>query len=121
MNKQKTFHWILNIGVVLKGIHGLIEVISGTILLLVTSSWIVGLIIKIFNYELIEDPTDFLANAAINSLHNLPFRVIHFVAVYLLIFGIINIILAVSVLTGKLKGYLLAIGIIIVSINNLSD
>ncbi len=62
----------------------------------------------IFKHELLQDPTDILANYLIKASHNVSFSTLSFAAVYLMIHGFIKIGLVTGLWFKKLWAYPLA-------------
>ncbi len=91
------------VSLVLKGFVSLFEIFGG--LLFLVTGGVTSVLAFLIKGELIEDPTDFVANQV---QHLLPYFSLHtqiFGAVYLLSHGIIKIFLVVSLLRGKLWAY----------------
>jgi len=93
------------IGVILKGLDGVLEVIGGIGLLFVTPDMINALVESWTRDELSQDPHDFIANHLLNTAHGLTGSGLLFGAFYLLSHGVVKIILVVAVLKNKLWAY----------------
>ncbi len=95
------------LGVIAKGLNGLVEIIAGLVLLLVTrerlTSWVAGLA----SGELAEDPHDFIATRLLHwSAHTtLTDAGLRFAGAYLLSHGVVKIVLVAAVLRQKLWAY----------------
>lgn len=112
--KEYYIHAVFVVGIVLKAFNGLIETIGG-VLFLATGS-VMSIITYIVQQELLEDPKDIIANYA---QHLLPLLSIHtelFIAIYLLVHGIIKIFLVIGLLMNKLWAYKLSIVVFILFI-----
>jgi uncharacterized membrane protein len=109
MNLKLILHQSFEAGVILKGIDGLLEIIGGALLLLVSPGTINRMIISLTQHELSEDPNDLLANYLINFAHNFSISTQLFGVIYLLSHGIIKIFLVVSLLKGKIWAFPTAI------------
>mgnify|MGYP001590762921 CR=1 FL=1 len=103
---EKKIHLIFVLSVLLKALNGILEIILG-VLLLFTSA-IAGLVQTLVKGELIEDPSDLVANTIQNFLPFLTHSE-YFVAIYLLSHGVIKIFLVVGLLRNKLWAYSAAI------------
>ncbi len=105
------------VGILLKGLDGILEIIGGLILLFIKPEFINQIAIFFTQHELSEDPHDFIASHILNSTQNLGRGVLIFAAVYLLSHGITKIILVAEILRNRLWAYLgliyLTIGFII--------
>lgn len=100
---EKSVRRVFVVSVVLKGINGILEIIAG-ILLLFTGA-VTNIIEALVRGELIEDPSDVIANAV---QHYVPYFSQHsqlFASVYLLSHGIIKIFLVIGLLRNKLWAY----------------
>ncbi len=109
--KEKNIHRVFEVVVVLKGIHAVIEIISGFIVLFITQNFITNVIFSVTQEELIEDPKDFIAHYLINSVQQFSISSQHFAALYLLSHGIIKTILAFGLLKEKLWAYPASLGV----------
>lgn len=112
LNKEY-IHDLFNFVIIIKGIHGLLELLSGLVLVFTRSDFIVNLINMMFRHELIEDPTDLTANLLIHSSQHLTHGGLVFASIYLIIYGLINLGLFFGLWYKKLWVYPLA-GFIII-------
>lgn len=98
---DKTFE----IGIILKGLDGALEVIGGLLLLLVSPQTINNIALSLTRGELSEDPHDFIATHILNTAHGLTGSGLLFGSLYLLSHGIVKVVLVVAVLKNKLWAY----------------
>ena len=98
---DKTFE----IGIILKGLDGALEVVGGVLLLLVSPQTINNIALSLTRGELSEDPHDFIATHILNTAHGLTGQGLVFGALYLLSHGLVKIVLVVAVLKNKLWAY----------------
>ena len=103
--KEKYISWAFVISLVVKGVDALVEMITGGILYFVASSYITNFALSITKGELLEDPTDFIANHLISSANQLSVDSQHFAALYLIVHGLIKVVLVVVLLRKKLWAY----------------
>src|SRR5438105_1291972 len=96
--QSKYAHWFFQISTAIKGIDGILEVIGGFLLLLVSNTMLNGIVIFFTEHELVEDPHDLVANAAINLVRGLSSATKFFAALYLLVHGIVKIFLVIHLL-----------------------
>lgn len=116
-NKSVKFeHYAFRVSILLKGIDSAIEIISGIILLFVSSIKIYDFLSKIFANELLYDPHDFIATHLISLAASFSASAKLFVAVYFLTHGVIKFGLLVGLWYEKIKLYPIAIGIFILFI-----
>ncbi|GAA4177963.1 DUF2127 domain-containing protein [Gryllotalpicola koreensis] len=103
--RERVLDLIFLIGVVIKGIDGLIELIGGAILLFVSPAQILGMTHAVFSGELAEDPDDLLANAVLHGLAHLDAGASAFLAAYLLIHGLVKLAVVVALFLGSRRVY----------------
>jgi uncharacterized membrane protein len=106
---DKTF----KVGLVLKGLDGILEVIGGVLLLFVSPQAINHLARVLTAHELSEDPHDLIANYLLHTTAHLGRGTTIFGAVYLLSHGIAKIVLVALVLRDKLWAYPWLIGLLL--------
>jgi uncharacterized membrane protein len=93
------------ISLILKGLDGLVEVVGGIALLLLSSSSIQRIVRALTAQELAQDPTDFVARHLLHSASRLSRGTALYAAVYLLAHGVAKVILVGLVLRNKLWAY----------------
>ncbi len=98
---DKTF----KIGLVLKGLDGVLEVVGGILLLFLSPAAIQHLVRALTAHELSEDPHDLIARYLLHSTAHLNTGITIFGAIYLLSHGIAKIVLVALVLKDKLWAY----------------
>jgi uncharacterized membrane protein len=98
---DRTFRVIL----ILKGLDGVLELVGGILLLLVTPQQIGAIARLLTQHELSEDPHDLIANALVHATGNLPPSASLFGAAYLLLHGLVKVVLVWAVLQEKLWAY----------------
>jgi len=96
---------IFEIGIILKGLDGVLEAIGGLLLLVVTPATINRLTVALTQHELSQDPNDFIANHLLRYAHGLTGSAVTFAAVYLLLHGLIKIVLVAALLRNKVWAY----------------
>jgi uncharacterized membrane protein len=107
MDKQRKafFHTVFRISILLKGIGGLLELISGFLLFFSSLGSLSRAVINFFSRELIEDRTDIIANLLIGLVQNFSSDTKAFIALYLVIDGLINVGLVVALWRKKQWAY----------------
>lgn len=93
------------IGIILKGLDGVLETIGGTLLLAVTPATINRITRGLTQHELSEDPHDYIAVNLLRYTHGLTGNAVTFAAVYLLVHGIVKVFLVGALLRAKLWAY----------------
>ncbi len=107
--KEEQIHLLFKIGVVLKGLDGLLEAIAGVALFFTDRAALRTLVDWLTAGELQEDPTDFVANHLVDFFHHLTINTKYFASMYLLIYGVAKVGLAAGLLRGKLRAYPVAL------------
>ena len=103
--RERILDLIFLIGVVFKGVDGLIELLGGAMLLIVSPERILGLTHAVFAGELAEDPDDPIANAVLRSVAHLDSGATTFLAAYLLVHGVVKLVVVVALLVGSRRVY----------------
>ncbi len=98
-------HRLFLIGICIKGLDGLLELISGVLLLLVSRTDLTTTVINLTAPELAEDPDDLIANFLRHTAHHLSLNTKYFASIYLLVHGTVKVSLLVGLLRGKLWVY----------------
>src|SRR5215469_3764090 len=98
---DKTF----KIGLVLKGLDGLLEVAGGVLLLILSPDAIERIARRLTAEELSEDRHDLIANYLLHTTSHLSSGITLFGAIYLLSHGIAKVVLVALVLRDKLWAY----------------
>ena len=93
------------ISLFLKGLDGVLELIGGLLLLVVTPAQIGDVARLLTQHELAQDPRDLVANSLLHMTSNLSGSASLFGAVYLLLHGVVKIVLVWAVLKEKLWAY----------------
>lgn len=104
------------VGLVLKALDGVLELVGGILLLFVTPGQIDQVVRALTQHELAEDPNDLIANALVNAAASLDVSATTFAAVYLLIHGVVKVFLVVAVLRDRLWAYPWLIGFLVLFI-----
>ncbi|WP_284977091.1 DUF2127 domain-containing protein [Arthrobacter sp. efr-133-TYG-104] len=93
------------VSLILKGLDGVLELVGGVLLLLVTPRQIGDLVRFLTQHELAQDPNDVVANSLIHMTSSLSASASLFGAIYLLLHGLVKIVLVWAVLKEKLWAY----------------
>jgi uncharacterized membrane protein len=93
------------VGLVLKGLDGILEVTGGILLLFLSPQAIQHLVRVLTAHELSEDPHDLIARYLLHTTAHLSHGTTVFGAIYLLSHGIAKIVLVALVLKDKLWAY----------------
>ena len=97
------------VGILLKGLDGVLEVIGGLLLLVISPATIDRVSTSLTQHELSEDPHDFLATH-LRTAHGLTGPAVLFGSVYLLAHDVVKVILVAALLKNQLWAYPWTIG-----------
>ncbi|HUW53601.1 MAG TPA: DUF2127 domain-containing protein [Rhodanobacter sp.] len=106
------YHRAFDIGILLKGLDGLLESTGGLALLLTSQPAIRGAVAWLTHQELIEDPGDVVANHLVHLAQRLSMDTQHFAGVYLLAHGVIKMGLVAALLRGLRWSYPAAVAVL---------
>ncbi len=101
------------VGIVLKGITGLLELVGGVLLLLVNPASVNGVVRGLTQHELSENPRDFIASRLLHTADGLTGPGLLFGAAYLLGHGIVKVALVAALLRNKMWAYPWMIGVLL--------
>jgi uncharacterized membrane protein len=93
------------VAIILKGLDGVLEVVGGLLLLVVTPATIDRVVAALTEHELSQDPHDFIATHLLNSANGLTRSSVLFGALYLLAHGVVKVVLVAALLKDKLWAY----------------
>ncbi|MGH1525315.1 DUF2127 domain-containing protein [Leifsonia sp. L25] len=103
--KERVLDLVFLLGVLFKGIDGLVELIGGVLLLFATPAELRGAVGSATAEELSEDPHDLIANLLIHGVSHLHAGSVAFVAAYLLLHGVVKIAIVIALLVGSRRVY----------------
>ncbi len=89
------------VGVALKGVDGVLEVLGGLFLLVAGPRTLGALVYFLTAHELSEDPHDLVATFLRRSLQRVSSDTALFASAYLLLHGLLKVLLAAGLLRGK--------------------
>ncbi len=97
--------WTFEIALFLKGLDGILEIVGGILLLVVSKAQLDSVVVALTQHELSEDPHDVIATHLLSAEGNLSGGSQTFAALYLLLHGIVKVVLVAAVLKDKLWAY----------------
>ena len=106
---KQIIHISFEIGLFIKGIDGVLEVIGSALLILVSPNQVHIIITKITQHELSEDPNDFLVKLLFSLSNTYSVSVQLFSAFYLLTHGVIKLVIIYLLRRKKYWAYPLSI------------
>jgi uncharacterized membrane protein len=93
------------VSIILKGLDGVLEVLGGLLLLVVSPATINQIVRSLTQHELSEDPHDFFATHLLHAASGISKSTITFGAIYLLIHGVVKVVLVAALLRRLLWAY----------------
>jgi uncharacterized membrane protein len=109
--KQRVVGQAFDIGVVIKGIDGVLEILGGLFLLLVPLRDLRRFLIWVTGHELSQDKKDFIATHLIHLANTLSVKSLQLTVAYLLIHGFVKVFLVVMLLRRHPWAYPTAIAV----------
>ena len=111
-HRDRLRHRLFTLGVLVKGLDGLLEVVAGLLLLAASHAQITTWVFALTRHELVEDPRDVVANLLRRVVLHLSTSTQVFGAAYLLGHGAIKIFLAGALLRNRRWAYPAALAVI---------
>ena len=112
----KFLYKIFEFSILIKAVYGFFEILGGILLSISGQKIIDNIVILITHQEIIEDSNDFLANYFIGLSNNFSISTQIFAVLFLIFHGLVNILLAISLLQKKIWAFSIAISIFCVFI-----
>ena len=109
INRKSVIHASFEIGLLLKGVDGIIEIIGGFLLLFISPYQIHTIINKVSQHELSEDPNDILIKFILKLSNEYSVSTQVFSAIYLFSHGIIKLLIIYLLNKKKYWAYPLSI------------
>jgi uncharacterized membrane protein len=108
--RAKILHRVFALGIWMKGLDGILEMVGGFVLLLTSNSALNQIVVALTQHELVEDPHDWIATTVRHAAAQVSANTKVFASVYLIAHGFTKIVLVVALLRGKQWAYPAAIG-----------
>lgn len=102
---EKRLHAAFEIGVVLKGLNGLVELAGGVVLYFTSVEAITAIVTWMVRNELLEDPHDRIANYLLHAAQGISIGGKIFAAFYLFSHGVVKLILVAGLLRNRPWAY----------------
>lgn len=103
--RDKLLHWAFEVGIWLKGLDGILELIGGTLLLAFSPEALNHFIVVLTQHELNEDPGNWISHALRHAGNHLSSDGKFIGGIYLLGHGAVKVFLVGGILRGKLWAY----------------
>jgi len=110
--KRSALHVGFEVAILLKGIHAVLEIIGGVLLLFIKPATLARWIQVLTQNELAEDPTDYVANLLLRASERYTVQTWHFSVFYLLSHGLVKIVLVLLLWRRKLWAYPVAVAVL---------
>ncbi|MFC4243885.1 DUF2127 domain-containing protein [Gryllotalpicola reticulitermitis] len=111
--KDRILDLVFLVGVLFKGIDGVGELLGGAILLFIGPAQLKGMANAVTAHELSQDPDDTIANFIRHEAAHLDSNSVVFLAIYLLLHGIVKLAIVIALLVGSKRVYPWAIAALI--------
>lgn len=112
--REAVLDWTFLVGVLLKGVDGLVELLVGIPLLFLTPGQINGLARSVTADELSQDPNDFWANLLLHEASRFNHASLAVGGIYLVVHGAVKVAIVVALLLGSRRIYPWAVGALVV-------
>ena len=99
--KERRLHQVFEIGVILKSLNSLLEIVGGLALYFISTATIQKWVTLLTMQELGEDPKDFLATRLLSFAQHFSIDTKSFFALYLLSHGVVKLVLMLGLMRGK--------------------
>lgn len=103
--RERVLDLVFLVGVLFKGLDGLVELVGGVLLLFATPATLLSAANRVTAEELSEDPHDLIANLIVHGAARLHSGGVLFVAAYLLLHGVVKLAIVVALLVGSRRVY----------------
>jgi len=103
-------HRLFQVGIVLKGLDGVLEVAGGILLAIFGSAGVSRVVAFFTQHELSEDPRDAVARWVFDHFGHIGAGTAHFAAAYLLVHGIVKVVLVAGLIRERLGIFPWALG-----------
>lgn len=111
--RERLLDLVFLVGVVAKGVDGVVELVAGAALLFVTPAGLAAEARALTAHELAEDPRSIVANLVLHGAERLDARTSTFLAVYLLLHGVVKVAIVAALLLGSRRVYPWAIAALV--------
>ncbi len=103
--RERTAHRLFQLGVIAKGVDGVLELLGGVTFLLMDPRALGGLVRFLTAHELSEDPSDLVANALRRAVLHVSLDTQLFASLYLLAHGVLKLALVSGLWHGRRWAY----------------
>jgi len=96
--KSDRVDFFFRAGMMWRIVYGLARIAAGVLLLYFVGTQLYDVFLTLMQHELVEDPNDLIFRLTANLFQHTPYAISYFLSSYLIFWGIIDIILSVSLL-----------------------
>jgi len=108
--RQEHIHRLFEIGVTLKGLHAVVELILGAVILTANPMAVSNLFVRLALEQQSQGSSALIVNFLLHLARVVEHGGQHFAGIYLVVAGLINMTLVIGLLTGALWSYPAALG-----------
>jgi uncharacterized membrane protein len=109
--REKYLRTAFRIGLIIKAIDGVLQTLAGFAFYFLSKNFLIDLVRSYAREELLEDPKDFMATHLIGLAEQFSISSQHFVALYLVVHGIVKLALIIALLRNKRWAYPVSIAV----------
>lgn len=102
---ERRLHAAFEVGILLKGLNALLECAGALVLLFASHAAIVHVVTALVHHELVEDPTDIVANFLLRAAEQFSVGAQQFAALYLATHGVLKLVLVVGLVRDERWAY----------------
>lgn len=113
---EKTLHYIFQIGIFLKGVSGVIEIIAGVLAFLAIKLYFIDAALEVTQENISQDSNDAVSSYMFGLSNSMSISTQNFIAFYLLSHGIVKVFLVVGLFKRKLWAYPASIAVFVMFI-----
>lgn len=103
--RERVMDLVFLVGVALKGLDGLVELVGAVVLLVTTPGQLLEAAHRLTAHELAREPDDPIANALLHGIQHLGSGTVVFLAVYLLLHGVVKLAIVAALILGSRRVY----------------
>lgn len=109
-NRDLVWDWVFLVGVLLKALDGLLELVVGIPAVFLTADQVAALGDRLTARELAHDPHDLIATMILRESHRLSHDTLLIAGIYLIVHGVVKLAIVAALILGSRRVYPWAIG-----------
>ena len=103
--REKDILWLFNLGLLLKAVNGVLEVLVAFLIFIVPPSLVLRIVEFVTGGELAQDPDDPIISAIRDAAQSFAVHTHYFLALYLVLHGAVKVLLVIGIFKGKKIAY----------------